>query len=77
MSVEESVKKILKQNLDVPEETLVATAALRSELGATSVDLVEILADLENEFNIEITDEQAQKMRTIGDIVKFIELQAG
>lgn len=77
MSVEESVKKVLKQNLDVPEETLVSTAALRSELGATSVDLVEILADLENEFNIEITDEQAQQLRTIGDIVKFIESQAG
>jgi acyl carrier protein len=77
MSVETKVKQILKQNLEVPDETLVPTAALRSELGATSVDLVEVLADLENEFNIEISDEQAQEMRTIGDIVKFIESQAG
>jgi acyl carrier protein len=72
MSVEDRVKKILLRNLDVKEDQLVAAATLRSELGATSVDLVEVLADLENEFNIEISDEDAMKLRTLGDVFSYI-----
>jgi|DewCreStandDraft_4_1066084.scaffolds.fasta_scaffold01184_5 acyl carrier protein len=73
MSTEERFKKILLRNLDVKEEALVPSAALRSELGATSVDIVEILADLENEFNVEIPDADAAKLRTFGDVVKYLD----
>ena len=73
MSVQEKVNKILLDNLDVSESDLVPDAPLRSKLGATSVDLVEILAALENEFDTEITDEEARELRTPGDVVKFIE----
>jgi acyl carrier protein len=73
MSTEERFKKILLRNLGVKEEALVPSAALRSELGATSVDMVEILADLENEFNVEIPDADAAKLRTFGDVVKYLD----
>lgn len=73
MSVLEKVNKILLDNLDVSLADLVPDAPLRSKLGATSVDLVEILAALENEFDTEITDEEARDLRTPGDVVKFIE----
>ena len=73
MSVQEKVNKILLDNLDVSPSDLVPDAPLRSKLGATSVDLVEILAALENEFDMEITDEEARDLRTPGDVVKFIE----
>lgn len=77
MSTAERLKKILLRNLDVKEEALVPTAALRSELGATSVDIVEILADIENEFNVEIPDQDAVKLRTFGDVVQYLDQHAG
>lgn len=77
MSTAERLKKILLRNLDVKEEALVPTAALRSELGATSVDIVEILADIENEFNVEIPDQDAVKLRTFGDVVQYLEQHSG
>jgi len=76
MTIEDRVKKVMLQNLDVKESQLVPTAAIRSELGATSVDIVEILADLENEFNLEISDEDAMKLRTFGDLVAYLQARA-
>jgi len=73
MSVQERVNKILLENLDVSESDLTPDAHLRSTLGATSVDVVEILAALENEFGMEVSNEEIQDLRTVGDIVKFIE----
>lgn len=77
MTIEEQVKKILLANLEAPESAITPDAALRSTLGATSVDLVEILADLENAFDLEISEEEAQVLRTPGDIVKFIATKTG
>jgi acyl carrier protein len=73
MTTTEKVNKILLDNLDIKEADLRPDAMLLSDLGATSVDVVEILAALENEFDIEISEEEAQKLRTPGDIVKYID----
>jgi len=73
MSAEEKVKSILLDILDVSEADLVPDASLRTQLGASSVDLVEVIAALENEFDLDISDEDAQTMRNVQDIVKYIE----
>jgi len=73
MSVEEQVRGILLDILDVAEGDLVPEASLRTDLGASSVDLVEVIAALENEFDMEISDEDAEKMRNVGDIIRYVE----
>ena len=74
MTVEQRVKDILLEILDVEEKEIVPTAHLRKDLGASSVDLVEILAALENEFDLEIEDEEAQNhilvVQKIADFIK-------
>lgn len=72
MAVEDQVKKVMLNVVDVAESDLVPEAKLRSDLGATSVEVVEIVAGLENEFDIEITDEEVQEIRTYGQIVDFV-----
>jgi len=72
MSVEVQVKDILLQILDVDEKDLTPSAHLRQNLKASSVDLVEILAALENEFDIEISDEEAQDLLTVQAIVDYV-----
>ena len=73
MSVEEQVRGILLDILDVSEGDLVPEASLRTDLGASSVDLVEVIAAMENEFDMEISDEDAEKMRNVGDIIRYVE----
>ncbi len=73
MAAQEKIDEILLDILDISEEDIKADAQLRRDLGASSVDLVEIVASLENEFDLDISDEEAQEMRTIGAIVEFIQ----
>jgi acyl carrier protein len=72
MDIESRVKKIVLSNIDVAESVLQPDAKLRGDLGATSIDMVEIVASLESEFDIEISDEDAQNVRTFGEIVAFV-----
>ncbi len=73
MSTAETVKQLLLRHLDADEEKVTPTALLRSELGAKSVDFVEFIVDLENEFEIEISEEDTEALRTVGDVVNYIE----
>jgi acyl carrier protein len=73
MSVEEQVRGILLDILDVSAGDLVPGASLRTDLGASSIDLVEVIAAMENEFDMEISDEDAEKMRNVGDIIRYVE----
>ena len=73
MSHEEKVKKLLREILDVKEEDLTTTAQFRKDLGATSIDFVELVAALENEFDVTISDSDAEKLKTIGDTVAFLQ----
>jgi acyl carrier protein len=72
MSISVKVKDILLNILDVAEKDIVPKAHLRNDLGATSVDLVEILAALENEFDLEISDEDGQGLLTVRAIIDYV-----
>jgi len=68
----EKVKSLIVENLGVNEEAVTKEASLIDDLAADSLDIVELVMSLEEEFDIEIPDEQAEKTRTVGDIVKYI-----
>ncbi len=73
MAIEEKVKKIVLAIMDVKEEEIVPSAHLIDDLDVTSVDMVEILTDIENEFNIEIPEVDVDDIRTIQDIIDYLE----
>ena len=67
------VKKVIAEKLGVDEATIKNDASFVEDLGADSLDTVELVMALEEEFGIEIPDEDAEKMATVGDAVKYIE----
>lgn len=73
MEVTEKVKSIVVEQLGVKPEEVTPTASFVNDLGADSLDTVELVMALEEEFGIEIPDEDAEKMTTIGDAIKYIE----
>ena len=72
-SVEEKVKKIICDQLDVSEEDVVPEASFVDDLGADSLDQVELIMAMEEEFGISIPDEDAEKIVTVQDAVSYIE----
>jgi len=72
-SVEERVKQIIVEQLGVDEAEVTPKASFVDDLGADSLDTVELVMALEEEFGIEVPDEQAEKLLTVGDVVKYIE----
>ena len=72
-SLEERLKELIVQQLGVDESEVVPEAKFVDDLGADSLDLVELIMALEDEYGIEIPDEDAEKIRTVGDAVKYIE----
>jgi len=68
----ERVKKIVVENLDVDNDKVTEAASFIDDLGADSLDLVELVMAFEEEFNIEIPDEVQENIRTVGDAVKHI-----
>ncbi|MDR7556408.1 MAG: acyl carrier protein [Armatimonadota bacterium] len=72
-SVFERVRARVAHQLGVEEETITRESSFVEDLGADSLDVVELVMALEEEFEIEIPDEQAEKIVTVGDAVKFIE----
>ncbi len=70
--IEARVKNIIIDLLGVDEEQVVSTARFREELEADSLDLVELIMAFEEEFNGEISDEEAQKITTVGEAVSYI-----
>lgn len=73
MAVEEKVKQIIVEQLGVNPEEVTPEASFIDDLGADSLDTVELVMAFEEEFNAEIPDEEAEKLRTVGDAVKYIE----
>ena len=71
--IEEKVKEIIVEQLGVNPEQVTPTASFIEDLGADSLDIVELVMALEEEFNIEISDEDAEKIRTVKDVVTYIE----
>jgi acyl carrier protein len=77
MSVEEKVKKIVMEQLGVSGDEVKPDAAFVEDLGADSLDLTELIMAMEEEFGIEIDDNDAQKILKVKDAVKYIESKTG
>ena len=75
-SLQDKVRSIIAEQLGVKPEEVTAAASFIDDLGADSLDTVELVMALEEEFGIEIPDEEAEKMATVGDAVKYIEEKA-
>lgn len=67
------VAEILVDQLDVDKDKVTMEASIIDDLGADSLDVVDLIMSLEEEFGIEIPDDQVENMKTVGDIVKYIE----
>jgi len=72
-SVDERVKQIIVEQLGVDEAEVTPNASFVDDLGADSLDTVELVMAFEEEFNVEIPDDQAETIVTVGDAVKFLE----
>ena len=75
-SVFDKVKSIIVEQLDVEEDKVTMDADIQNELGADSLDIVDLVMSFEEEFDIEIPDDQVENIKTVGDIVKYIEDKA-
>lgn len=77
MTTQEKVRNIIAEQLGVKPEEVTPEAKFIEDLGADSLDTVELVMALEEEFGIEIPDEEAEKLVTVGDATKYIEEKAG
>ena len=76
MAVQDKITEIIVEQLGVKPEEVVPEASFVDDLGADSLDTVELVMALEEEFGIEIPDEDAEKIQTVGDAIKYIEEKA-
>lgn len=76
MSIEEKVNTIVAEKLGVDRAEVTPDAVFIDDLGADSLDLVELIMAMEEEFGFEIADEEAEKLRTVGDVINFIKARA-
>jgi acyl carrier protein len=72
-NIEQKVKAIIAENLGVSEDEIKSTSSFIEDLGADSLDTVERVMALEEEFGHEIPDEEAEKLQSVGDVTKYIE----
>ncbi len=75
--MEEKVKDIIVEELGVEREKLTEAASFMEELGADSLDTVELVMAFEKEFDIDIPDEEAEKLQTVGDAMKYLHEKVG
>ena len=73
MAIFDKIKSIIVEQLGVEEDDVKMDASFVDDLGADSLDIVELIMALEEEFDLEIPDEDAEKIRTVGDAVKYIQ----
>ena len=72
-NVERKVREIVAEQLGISEDEITRDSSFLNDLGADSLDIVELLMALEEEFSVEIPDEDAEKMATVGDVVEYID----
>ncbi len=73
VDIEARVKKIIAEKLGVEESQITPESHFVNDLGADSLDTVELIMEFEREFNITIPDEDAEKIQTVGDAIKYLE----
>ncbi|MCB9890061.1 MAG: acyl carrier protein [Planctomycetes bacterium] len=71
-SIEERVKKIVCEQLNVAEEKVTNDTSFVNDLGADSLDMVELVMHFEEDFEMQIPDEEAEKIQTVGDAIEYI-----
>lgn len=76
MAVADQVKKIIVEQLGVDEDEVTPDASFVDDLGADSLDIVELVMAMEEEFDIEIPDDDAEKIQTIGDAIAYVRERA-
>lgn len=72
----EKVKAILAEQFDVEEDKVTADTDLQEELGADSLDVVDLLMSIEDEFGVEVPDDEIENIKTVGSLVSYIEANA-
>ncbi len=72
MTLEEKVIDLIVEQLDVTREECVPEASFIDDLGADSLDLVELVMEMEETFNIQVADEELEKIRTVQDVIDFL-----
>ena len=77
MGLFEGIREVVSEQLGVKPEEVKPESSFIDDLGADSLDTVELVMALEEKFGIEIQDEDAEKMRTVSDVVKYLESKAG
>ncbi len=77
MSIEEKIRKIICEQLEVNEKDVVPEASFVDDLGADSLDQVELIMAMEEEFAISISDEEAEKIATVRDAIEYVEKNQG
>ncbi|MBP0983552.1 MAG: acyl carrier protein [Oscillospiraceae bacterium] len=69
----DKVKELISEQLDVKADDITEASSIQDDLGADSLDVVDLVMALEDEFDVEIPEDQVENIKTVGDIVKFIE----
>lgn len=69
----EKVKSILAEQFDVEEDKITEDTSLQDDLGADSLDVVDLLMSIEDEFEIEVPDEDVENIKTVGELVAYVE----
>lgn len=73
MDVFEKIRQILADQLDVDEETITMESDIVEDLEADSLDVVDLIMSMEDEFGVEVPDEEIENFHTVGDIVRYVE----
>ena len=73
MSIEDKIKKIIAEKLSVEMSEVVPDASFVDDLGADSLDLVELVMTMEEEFDVDISDEDAEQLVTVQDAIKYVQ----
>ena len=69
----EKITRILSEQFDVEEDSITPNSSLADDLGADSLDVVDLLMSIEDEFEVEIPDSEVENLKTVGSLVKYIE----
>ena len=77
MAVQDKITEIIVEQLGVKSDEVIPEASFVDDLGADSLDTVELVMALEEEFGVEIPDEDAEKIQTVGDAIRYIQEKAG
>lgn len=67
------IKELIEEEMNIPADTVNEKSKIAEDLGADSIDAIELIMGIEEEFDIEISDDEAMSIKTVGDLVKVIE----